>query len=278
MIDIRRMTQEDFSFAVALTDREGWGYVEEDFERLLSYEPEGCFVAEYEKRPIGLTTTTSYGRIGWIGNVMVEERFRETGVGRRLVQASVEYLMNAGVRTVHLTSYMNIIHFYEGLGFQTEFLISSMSVDTRGFDSSKCGVADEASLNRITALDASFFGGDRSRIIRRMWRDFPRLLLVTEDSLGYVIATCTEKSCEIGPLVVESGSQHAAEQLLRGILSTVSANKARIFVPHANQSALKLVKSLGFEEDFKTMRMRYGKANKKERPEGIFAIGALEKG
>lgn len=279
MISIRRMTQGDFSFAVSLTDDEDWGYVKEDFERLLSYEPEGCFVAEIRRRPIGLATTTSYGSVGWIGNVIVDEKFRGKAVGTQLVQASLEYLRSRGAKTVHLTSYMDSIRFYERLGFEQEFPISSMSVETRAFRSPCCRLARETDLERILQLDASHLGGDRSRIIRRIMRDFPQLLLVTKSHpFGYAAACCTEKSCEIGPLIVEWGSMEAAEELLRGILHNVSADKAKIFVPHANEQAMELVTSLGFEEDFKTMRMLYGEINRNERVEGIYAIGALEKG
>ncbi|MFQ6107575.1 MAG: GNAT family N-acetyltransferase [Thermoplasmata archaeon] len=275
---IRRMTEGDFSFAVALTDGEEWGYVEEDFERLLSYEPEGCFIAEAENQPVGLTTTTSYGPVGWIGNVVIDKRFRGTGVGTHLVRTSMEYLLSSGVRTIQLTSYMNTIQFYAKLGFQSEFPVSCMSIGTKDFDLLDCRMAKETDLDTIAELDAAYFGGNRTRVIRRMWRDFPRLVLLPMEGLGYVIATCTEKSCEVGPLVVESGNPEVAGQLLKGILGAVLAEEARMFIPHANASALELTKSLGFREEFRTMRMRYGEVNRAERAEGIYAMGALEKG
>lgn len=275
---IRRMTPGDFSFAVSLTDSEDWAYVENDFARLLGYEPEGCFIAEVEKRPVGLTTATSYGPVAWIGNVIVAEGSRGTGIGTQLVSTAVDYLGSVGVKTVHLASYVNTIRFYERLGFRQEFPVSTMSIDTTGFDSSDVDVAKETDLEQIAALDAAYFGGNRSRIIQRMWRDFPQLLLKTDVPAGYVIATCTEKSCEIGPLIAESGSPDAAELLLRGILGNVLADRARIFVPHANPRAAELAKSLGFEEDFRTMRMLNGEVNEAERTDGIYTLGALEKG
>lgn len=275
---IRRMTRGDFSFAVSLTDSEDWAYVENDFARLLGYEPEGCFIAEVEKQPVGLTTATSYGPVAWIGNVIVAEESRGTGIGTQLVRAAVDYLESIDVKTVHLASYMNTIRFYERLGFRQEFPISTMSIDTTGFGSSDVDTAKETDLEQIAALDTACFGGNRSRIIQRMWRDFPQLLLKTDVPAGYVIATCTEKSCEIGPLVVESGSPDAAELLLRGILGEVLADRVRMFVPHANPRAADLAKSLGFEEDFRTLRMLNGEVNEAERMDGIYALGALEKG
>jgi ribosomal protein S18 acetylase RimI-like enzyme len=279
MIAIRRMTPDDFAFAVSLTDEESWAYVEEDFERLLSYEPEGCFVAESGKQPVGIVTTTSYIHLGYIGNVIVDERFRGRDIGIRLVENSLRYLTGIGVKTVHLTSYMDTVGFYEKLGFKPEFLISSMSIETKEFDFLDHQVWKEGDVDRILQLDRRYFGGDRSRIIRRMMVDFPDLLLTSKGtSFGYIATSCTEKSCEIGPLIAESGDLDAAEGLLRGVLGVVSADLARIFVPHSNESATELVKSLGFREDFRTMRMFHGQPNTIERSEGIFAIGALEKG
>lgn len=279
MIAIRRMMPNDFAFAVSLTDGENWAYVEEDFERLLSYEPEGCFVAESEKQLVGIVTTTSYAQLGYIGNVIVEERFRGRGVGQQLVKNALKYLIGIGAKTVHLTSYLNTIRFYEKLGFESEFPISSMSVGTKRFGFLDHQVWKESDVDRILQLDRTYFGGDRSRIIRRMMADFPDLLLTSKGtSFGYIATSCTEKSCEIGPLIVESGDVEAAERLLKGVLGVVSADLARIFVPHTNQSATELVKSLGFKEDFRTVRMFHGQPNTVERNEGIFAIGALEKG
>lgn len=279
MIAIRKMTPDDFAFAVSLTDEENWAYVEEDFERLLSYEPEGCFIAESEGQPVGIVTTTSYVELGYIGNVIVKEQFRERDIGQRLVKNALEHLIRIGVKTIHLTSYIDTIGFYEKLGFEPEFPISSMSVDTKGFGFLDHHVWKESDVDKILQLDRTYFGGDRSRIIRRMMADFPDLLLTSKGtSFGYIATSCTEKSCEIGPLIVELGDAEAAERLLRGVLGVVSADLARIFVPHSNDSAIELADSLGFKEDFRTMRMFHGQPNTVERKEGIFAIGALEKG
>jgi GNAT superfamily N-acetyltransferase len=275
---IRRMTPGDLSFAVALTDVEDWAYVEEDFERLLDYEPQGCFIAETDEKRIGLTTSTSFGSVAWIGNVVVDREFRESGVGARLVEAAIEYLTGIGVKSIQLTSYMNTVGFYEELGFRQEFPVSAVSVETAGFESSDVDMVEEAELESIAALDAAHFGGDRSRVIRRMWNDFPHLLLKTDAPDGYVLATCTEKCCEIGPLIVESGDRGTAERLLRGILHSVMAAKARMFVPRASPRPFEVVRSLGFEEEYRTVRMVHGEMNRAERTEGIFALGALEKG
>lgn len=276
---IRTLTPEDFRFAVALTDKENWGYVESDFERLLGYEPDGCFIAEDDGTPVGITTTTSYGRVAWIGNVIVEPDCRDKGIGERLVRHAMDYLESLGVGTIQLTSYVDTVAFYESLGFEAEFPVLSMSVDTTRFTTEAGREAKREDLDKIAAFDASCFGGDRSRVIRQLWEDFPQLVLMSERGpFGYVIGFCTRKTCEIGPLIVESGDRNLAERLLRGALNAVLAERARVFIPTWHENPVLMAESLGFVEDFRTVRMRCGGTNREEKLGTIFAIGALEKG
>ena len=112
------MTREDYRFAVELTDSMNWNMVESDFEFMMELEKDGCFVAYDDSDRVGISTTITYGKIGWIGNVIVSEKRRKKGFGSLLVEHCLQYLMNQGAESIGLYAYTNRIRFYEKLGFK----------------------------------------------------------------------------------------------------------------------------------------------------------------
>ena len=76
MVRIRKMLNDDFEYAVNLTDTLDWNLSENDFKFMLNLEPEGCFVATVDSEKVGITTTICYNGVGWIGNVIVDKNFR----------------------------------------------------------------------------------------------------------------------------------------------------------------------------------------------------------
>ncbi len=91
MFEVRKLLEEDFDFAVNLTDTRDWQLTEEDFRFMLEMEPEGCFVLLYDSVRVGLVTNVSFGKVGWLGILIVDEKHRKSGGGRLLVQHSLEY-------------------------------------------------------------------------------------------------------------------------------------------------------------------------------------------
>ena len=80
-ISMSIMTESDIAFAIEMTDREKWGYLQEDFRRLIYFEPGGCFVARTHGKNIGMVTTTSYRDYAFLGCLIVREEFRGAGIG-----------------------------------------------------------------------------------------------------------------------------------------------------------------------------------------------------
>lgn len=91
MFQVKKMTTKDFDFAVRLTDTMNWQLTEEDFEFMLRLEPEGCSVLLHNSRRVGILTTISFDKTGWIGNVIVDEDCRKRGAGSLLVKHAMDY-------------------------------------------------------------------------------------------------------------------------------------------------------------------------------------------
>ena len=65
-LSIRAMTSCDIPLGMRLKDQAGWNQIPADWRRFLDLEPEGCFVALWEDRPVATTTTCTFGAVGWI--------------------------------------------------------------------------------------------------------------------------------------------------------------------------------------------------------------------
>jgi len=91
-VHVRHLKREDISWAIALTDTEAWGYAAADFERLLDLEPEGVFLAQAGGARVGITATTTYGPLAYIGAVIVEPGWRGKHVGDALMRACLDFL------------------------------------------------------------------------------------------------------------------------------------------------------------------------------------------
>ena len=81
MFTVEKMKQKDFPFAVELANTMNWNMTEADFAFNMKMEPDGCFVLKENSRTVGLATCISYGKVGWFGNLIVEETQRKHGAG-----------------------------------------------------------------------------------------------------------------------------------------------------------------------------------------------------
>ena len=91
----------------------------------LDKEPEGCFVAIQDGKIAGSIISHIWGKIGWFGPLEVEATMQNQGIGKALVQKSLEYMKEKGCTTrgceTMATSSKNIA-FYMKQGFRAKAL------------------------------------------------------------------------------------------------------------------------------------------------------------
>ena len=113
----------------------GWNQTERDWRGYLSYDPEGCFVAEVRGQPAGTATTIRYGdRFGWIGMVLVHPDHRRLGLGTRLLKQAIARLQECGVRCTKLDATPMGRTVYVPLGFAltARSVVASDTLQTLG--------------------------------------------------------------------------------------------------------------------------------------------------
>ncbi len=91
---------------------------------------DGCFAAETEGELAGFIFSHAWGRVGWIGTLVVIEKYRGNGIGTMLLSRTIEYLLSRGCTTIGLETYggnLYDIGFYTKNGFHPNSLTLMMS-------------------------------------------------------------------------------------------------------------------------------------------------------
>lgn len=276
---VKSMSSADFEFAVEITDRMGWGLTEQDFEFMMELEPKGCFVLLDDLRKVGIATTISFGKIGWFGNLIVDEKRRNKGAGSSLVKHALEYLSRKNVKTVGLYAYVERIPFYERLGFGPD--LELVVLKGKGFSSPINANVKEAGrqdIAEIVDFDRICFGASRRKMLEAILSDSDNLCCTFVDGQklsGYAVAKVFRGVAELGPLMCMKGQTKIAVELLKSVLNRLEGFEISVYVPKKETAILSTLTRSGFREDFRVERMYHGPPI---AIDGVWLAESLERG
>jgi GNAT superfamily N-acetyltransferase len=277
------MTSSDFTWALDITGREGWGFVRGDFRRILEHTPGGSFVALEGARRVGMLTTLRHGTTCWVGNVVVDRGRRGAGTGRLLVREALRFAAARACRRVALLSRENTAGFYEALGFRrgARFVGFTGLCRVRGPAGPRAVPVSPRLLSEVLALDREASGELRGRLLERLERDFGRRFLVhVEDGrvLGFIVGKPGKGLTEVGPWACLRGRQDVAAGLFRS-LAAKSGKRLDVYVPARDGWALKFLEGAGLRRTAAFIDMhRGGRAAQPSSRFELHAIAGLEKG
>jgi predicted N-acetyltransferase YhbS len=276
MLAISVMTETDIRFATELTTVEQWGYLEEDFRRLMYFEPEGCFVARKADERVGIVTTTSYGDYAFLGSLIVRREERGQGIGESLMKHAMNYLLGKGVATVELDGEFLAVPWYRRLGFRDKYLsLRFKGEGGQGGDEMLSHSPEMA--ERIVSFDGEKTGLSRERIIGRLVKEFGDSLHVVQrdEGAGYaVVRPRAGGEFTVGPMVAEDW--RLAELLLRSVMSKHTGRILYVGVPETNRDAVRMLVDAGFNYLEPSLRMYLGEIKSYEG--NVYAIISPEKG
>jgi len=273
------MVPEDFEFAVHITEQMDWHLAKEDFEFMKELEPDGCFVLLANSQKIGIATTVSFDKIGWFGNLIVDEAHRQKGAGSLLVRHALKYLKSKNVETVGLYAYTNRIPFYKRLGFEynSEFTV----LNGKAFSSLGRAAARKArnqDTPKIINYDRLCFGASRRKLLEPIILDPDNLCyFATENGqiIGYAIAKVYKGMAELGPLVCSESRSDIAINLLSTVLNRLEGLEVSMCIPTNRKRILGMLINSGFTENFRVARMFFGALHIEDC---ICAAESLERG
>ena len=283
-IRLRCLTSADLPFADSVRALEGWNQTAQDWERFLSLEPDGCFLAEWQGKPAGTATTTLFGpALAWIGMVLVHPDCRRQGIGRALLGRCIEHLQSRAVRCIKLDATPAGKIVYEALGFREEWTLTrwqrngSVGVTSAGDDGIR-GLR-ETGLGIVDQLDASAFGVNRRSLLQALAVQCRQALVLRSecgDTKGYGLLRDGSRALYLGPVVADSAD--SAIRLARAFLEKSDGKAIFWDIPDRHRAAVAWAEANGFTAQRSLTRMFLGENTTPGSPENIFAIAGPEIG
>ncbi|MDD5522754.1 MAG: GNAT family N-acetyltransferase [Kiritimatiellae bacterium] len=258
---IRQMTMADITLGMMLKDIAHWNQKEADWRALFNYNPGGCFVAEWNGKPVGTITTTVYDdKVGWIGMVLVHPDVRGQGIGTALLKHAIAYLQRRGVPSIKLDATPAGKMVYIPLGFQDEYELERVEAVAVGGNTNHESRIVNLDVDKILNMDRETFGVTREPVLRRLVNEFPGMSWQAtkpeiQNPEGYLLARSGANAYSIGPWVARS--VETAELLLCACLDKLAGQRVFIDVP-VNHPAYAMVARYGFKTQRPLTRMWLG--------------------
>jgi GNAT superfamily N-acetyltransferase len=280
---IRLVKDADIDSVYALCAKEQWNHSTKVIKRLLDLEPNGCFVAEVDGAFAGQVFSVSFGDVGWIGLMIVDERYRRKGVATTLMKKAVAYLLDSGTRTIKLEAVPDIRGLYRKLGFVDELdslrYVGTSSKNDRTIASNIEPLATE-DIERVAEFDSKHFGANRLRLLEELNKDHLENCFfshISSQVIGYIMAYEMDRGYRIGPWICDPEHPAVARELFAKCLGTFEAGAPLyVGVPAVNAAAGSILSGMGFKLVDKSIRMYLGP--KTATSQGIFSICGPENG
>lgn len=278
MSKIKEMTTVDIEFAVSLTNSENWANTEFDFERLIKLNPNGNFVAcDDNNKKVGIITTVMFGRLAFVGNLIVSEKYRGRGIGRGLMEHALKYLgEQKTITSIELDGDFPAVELYRKLCFKDKYF--SFRFCRKPADNDNCNSGTiEASIvepSKIIELDNKLI--DITNISRdKFLTEFIELhngqVYITDDNKtsGFsIVRKCFGDYYVIGPTMADSPK--SAELLIQSVIENYSSDVIYAGVPEINRSAVEIMLKNGFCYEQPSLRMYLG--DKMDYEKSIYTI------
>ena len=280
MAEFRVMTLEDEALFMRLTDLVGWGMTAEDFNRLTRFSPDGNFVASIDGVDVGMVTTTSYGEVAWIGNLIVDPQLRGRGIGAALMVHAMNHLKGRGVKSIRLDGVPLAIPLYQRLGFRDEYW--SMRYMGEALPHPVTGVEPmrKGDMDDVADLDLSCFNAPRREHLEYVYRLSPGLCFTARERgrlVGYIMAREGSDRVKVGPWICEPGHR-VAEMLLSAVMNRRPGQSVWVGFPEGNSHSREILTGNGFKEIPSSLRMCHGDHGNMEKVEAVYGLGGADKG
>jgi ribosomal protein S18 acetylase RimI-like enzyme len=240
-----------------------WDLTEKDFTFMVELEPQGCFVALADAKKVGITTTAHFGKIGCIGNVIVDAQYRSKGIGVKLVKEAIRYLSEKSATTIALYAYQNTVEFYEKIGFKADYdLIRLTGQGQKNQETySSVKAMTRRDVEEVINIDQTCMNWNRERLLRRKFAESSDLCYVAQESgepLGFVMADRYRQ--EVGPLICRVDRDEETISLLKTVLSKLADVEVGIGVSEKRRRIAEALVQMSFREEFRVRLMHLGEA------------------
>ena len=278
---LRTMQKHDLPACQLLKEQLIWNQTLHDWERFLSYNPTGCFVAEMNHRIVGTVCTIAYqDKFGWVAMVIVDNRHRRLGIGKALLLAGIQHLRGRGL-TVKLDATPEGKMLYDTLGFVDEYHAARMTVKNANLPEPQhiCHPITPNDWDGICCFDQEAFGASRQQVLESYFTRYPNysfLIRENDEITGYITARDGSFAFHPGPWVAKSPD--AAVSLLCHLIQKRKPENMVLDVLDDNAAIHRFLKEHQFEQQRPLIRMVLGENLHPGRPEWIYGMSGPELG
>ena len=281
MVEFRVMGSSDEAFFMQLMDMVEWGMTPNDYKRMITLSPEGLFIASVNGVDLGMVSTTCYGSIAWIGNLVVLPESRGLGLGAELMLKAMNYLAMMGAKSIRLDGVPLAIPLYRRLGFNDEYWSLRYTGVAKPHEVTRTRSMGLEGLAAVGTLDRAVFKGSRHGAIHYVYRNNPELAFTAWDGdelIGYIMAKRGKSNVKIGPWICKPGNGDVAEELLFSVMNQVKGEDIWVGFPEGNVDGVRILDSNGFKQLPSSLRMCYGDCSIVENVESVYGLGGPDKG
>ncbi len=282
-------TDYDIPEAMELKNALGWNQTVADWKRFIYLAGGGCFKVVIDNHLAATCFLFIRDHIAWLAMVIVKEEYKRRGIGRALMEKSLEYCKDRGITLIKLDGTREAYPLYRGFGFLDEGELGMFKgrigglnyarPHTPGLKLKQVSVKD---FDGIISIDTEAFGVSRATMIERLLLDYPERGFVAgeKEISGYILFKPGHHSYQIGPFVASSPRE--ANALLEATIERIGMENREadicIFSPLNYQAAARLFERKGFTCVRRLIRMYKGKNMLRGRAEMLYALSGPEKG
>ena len=232
-------------------------FIDEDFFH--------AFIQIQDNKVIGTGNILLKGKIGWLGNIIVDKSCRGKGLGYQMTKFLVEFLDKKGCETQLLIATELGESVYKKLGFRklTEYQSFDSTVDNDFNLSDSIKKLELSDLEKVCKLDLETNMEVRAHLIDKFYNNGFGFFNDDNELLGFYLP-------EFGRGLVISKDKQAGIELLKLKHSTKGK---RTLLPIENQIGIQLLEKMGLNKGEESSRMVLGKVNKWV-PNNIYSYGS----
>lgn len=224
-----------------------------------------AFVMIQDEKTIGTGNVFLKGKIGWLANIIIDEKYRGNGLGFKMTKFLVEFLNRKGCETQLLIATGLGEPVYQKMGFKkiTEYLCYDSDQDyALNYPNSIRGL-EHSDLDNLYQLDMDANGENRAHLIVKWYKTGFGYFNNEKELLGFYLP-------DFGRGLVVSKDKKVGVELLK---LKHSKKGRRTLLPIDNQVGIDFFENNGFKKGDKCSKMILGKENK-WNPKYIYSYGS----
>lgn len=242
-----------------------WNYDYERFiENYLKDDFFYAFIMVQDDEIIGTGNVFFKGKIGWLANIIIDEKFRGQGLGFKMTQFLVDFLSNMKCETQLLLATELGEPVYRKIGFRkiTDYQCFDTDIGYDLIAANSIRKLEYPELEKIYKLDQKANGENRAHLIDKYFDTGLGYFDNNDELLGFYLPDFAQG-------LVLSTNRKAGNELLK---LKHSKKGRRTLLPVENSDGIKFLEDIGITKGDKCARMILGKENN-WNPKYIFSYG-----